>query len=57
MVITSRIGSDHYLKLKDTVMKALTESILAVVVCSTLVSAPTEASSHREAPISVASRL
>lgn len=34
MVITSRISSDHYLKLKDTVMKALTESILAVVVCS-----------------------
>lgn len=31
-------------------MKALTPSILAVVVCSTLVSAPTEASSHREAP-------
>ncbi|MCQ8878654.1 DUF4331 domain-containing protein [Pseudoalteromonas shioyasakiensis] len=31
-------------------MKTLTPSILAVVVCSTLVSAPSEASSHREAP-------
>lgn len=50
MVTTVRISNDHYLKLKDTVMKALTESILAVVVCSTLVSAATEASSHREAP-------
>ena len=31
-------------------MKALTPSILAVVVCSTFISAPSEASSHREAP-------
>ncbi|WP_024605716.1 MULTISPECIES: DUF4331 domain-containing protein [unclassified Pseudoalteromonas] len=31
-------------------MKALTPSILAVVICSTFVSAPSEASSHREAP-------
>ncbi len=31
-------------------MKALTPSILAVVVCSTLVSTSSEASSHREAP-------
>jgi len=31
-------------------MKALTPSILAVVVCSTFVSVPSEASSHREAP-------
>ncbi|MET6760321.1 DUF4331 domain-containing protein [Pseudoalteromonas sp. NCIMB_1079] len=31
-------------------MKALTPSILAVVICSTFVSTPSEASSHREAP-------
>ncbi|WP_415637130.1 DUF4331 family protein, partial [Pseudoalteromonas distincta] len=31
-------------------MKALTPSILAIVICSTFVSAPSEASSHREAP-------
>tara|TARA_B100000446_G_C10510760_1_gene326723 strand:- start:25 stop:654 length:630 start_codon:yes stop_codon:yes gene_type:complete len=31
-------------------MKALTPSILAVVICSTFISAPSNASSHREAP-------
>ena len=31
-------------------MKAFTPSILAVMVCSTFISAPSEASSHREAP-------
>lgn len=31
-------------------MKNLTPSLLAIVICSTLVSAPSKASSHREAP-------
>jgi hypothetical protein len=31
-------------------MKAFTPSLLAIVICSTLVSAPSKASSHREAP-------
>ena len=31
-------------------MKNVTPSLIAIVVCSTLFSSPTEASSHREAP-------
>jgi hypothetical protein len=45
-----RITHDFNQKLKDKVMKVFTPSILAAVICAAFASAPSEASSHREAP-------